>query len=664
MGTVPIQLSTSRGILAGNDHSRCACVKRPALAPEHLSWGRVDRGTVAFGAGVTGICIAVGAGVSLVLPEEPSGKAVLIGAFVACAVVAFGPIVILGRGAAREPIVYYPIIAFLDLAGGSLAWLGKPETPMSLARADVTKALLLVAAGFVALWAGWFAARGRRSPHARRPLNSDDLPSRRLTIILASTGLVSVVPLVAAGSFGYVGYSDSSGSLGPWTAWVLAAQSALDVAVAFAAFRAFGTSNRTRARPDLYLLVALLILEFGVGLVSGIKTFILPRLLVVVFIYALFHYRVPIKWALVIVIAFGLTFPLVEQYRALSLRHESGWSTPGSNAISRVRTQAKVGVASAQLTYQDDVRLAYEYLTLPRPTATYAASAWVYIPSSWNGGRLYLTDNATFGGSTVVLRTYSDMALRDQWQEIMLSFTAASDLAGLLLIQTTALPTAGSKVYLDALKVSKENGLSSIRVSGFESPSFNAGKSNGFELAVKGVIATARHPEHSAEMAFDKVNRRTRQIENVAVIVRDTPDVFPYARGRDLPAALATAFVPRVLWPGKPKMDFPTKFARRYLKVESGTGPSHLGDLYRNFGFLGVILGMGAFGVAFAFLGRWAEHESLRATLIIAFTLAVMTRIEESLGDTMVIFAHVMAPVFLAALLLPRRRYGIARTRA
>jgi hypothetical protein len=640
-------------------------VNRPALAPTHLSWGRVDRGTVAFGAGVVGICIAVGAGVSLVLPEEPNSKAILTGAFVACALAALGPILILGRGAVREPIVYYSVIAFLDLAGSSLAWLGKPETPVSLARADVTKALLLVAAGFVVLWAGWLATRGRRSTHPRARLSPSELPSRRVTIGLASVGLASLVPLVVTGSFGYVGNFDSGGSLGPWTAWVVATRSALDVALAFAAFRAFGTSDRSRARPDVYLLTVLLILEFGVGLVSGIKIFILTKLLIVVFIYALFHYRMPIKLAFAAVIAMGLTFPIVEQYRMLSLEpglevNTSGWSTFGANSISKATTQASAGAASAQLTCENDTRLAFTNLTLPRARARYTASAWVYIPSSWNGGRVFLGGDGTFAGATVVSRTSSHLALRDQWQQITFAFNPPSDLAGLLVVRTEALSTPGLSVYLDDVEVSSESGLSPTAPQSFDGLKANRTKPNAVELALEGVSATMHHPQRSATLALDKMSRRTRQIENVAIILHDTPSVFPYSRGNELPKALATAFIPRVLWPGKPRMDSATTFARRYLKqptsVRSGTGPSHFGDLYRSFGLPGVILGMGLFGVGLAVLGRWTESGGLRAALIVAFAIAVVTQIEDSLSDLVIVSVHVMAPVLLGALLLPRRR--------
>jgi hypothetical protein len=265
--------------------------------------------------------------------------------------------------------------------------------------------------------------------------------------------------------------------------------------------------DRARARPDLILLVVLLILEFSASLLHGYKTtFILPKLLVVVFIYAQFRGRTPIKWVFVFVVAILLTFPVVEQYRILS-------GEPG----------------------------------------------------------------------------------------------AAKD--------------AGA-------------------------------------LVVGGVGATVQDIDRSTALSVEKLTKRMRQIENVAVVLRDTPRPFPHTNGRALPEAVVIALVPRVLWPDKPILDAATTFPQLYLgqaaDSRSGTGPSHFGDLYRNFGLVGVLLGMGVLGAVFAALGRLADRGGLRTLLILAFTLTVLTRIEDSLAEGIVAFSRTMPPVVLCALLLPR----------
>jgi len=58
---------------------------------------------------------------------------------------------------------------------------------------------------------------------------------------------------------------------------------------------------------------------------------------------------------------------------------------------------------------------------------------------------------------------------------------------------------------------------------------------------------------------------------------------------------LVVMFVPRMLWPGKPLVgEFGLVFTRIYLEspYRSSNGPTIFGDLYRNFRFLGVPIGM------------------------------------------------------------------------
>jgi hypothetical protein len=183
---------------------------------------------------------------------------------------------------------------------------------------------------------------------------------------------------------------------------------------------------------------------------------------------------------------------------------------------------------------------------------------------------------------------------------------------------------------------------------------------SALDLAGSSVRQTSENLTGSFGSAIDTVTARLRQIENVAVVMRDTPSVYPHTRGGDLPTALATAVVPRLVWPDKPVFDAGRRFPQLYWKQptesRSTTGPSHFGDLYRNFGLLGVLAGMGLLGAAFAGLGWLTDRGGLRTLLVVAFTLGVLVRVEDSLSEGIVAFARIMPPVFLAALLLPRGR--------
>lgn len=473
-----------------------------ALPVGHLRRSRVDGTTVRIGLAVVAGSVALGAAVVVALPHDFGDKAALIGAFLVCGLAAFAPILFLGRGAAREPIVYYPLLAFPHLAGSSLAWLGEPYSLVSLTRADFTKALLLVAAGFSALWLGWFAVRKGRTVTTAM---TGWLPSRGLTVGLGLLGASCAAIRVATGSHGYIRDFDTGGALGPWTEWVTAGSTALDIALAFAAFRAFGG----RDRADTALLAVLLALEFGLGLLAASKVmWTLPKLVVVVFIYVQFRGRPPTRWIAAFVVVLLLASPVVEQFRALSRQNVMDQSAPA--------------------------------------------------------------------------------------------------------------------------------------------------------LALSSVQATSENLTGSVTTALDTLTARLRQIENVAVVMRDTPSFYAHTHGADIPAAFATAFVPRVVWPDKPVFDAGRRFPQLYWKQtaesRSATGPSHFGDLYRNWGLFGVILGMGLLGAVFAGLGRLLDHGGLSTLLIVAFTVGVLIRVEDSLPEAIVAFARIMPPVLLAALLLPKSR--------
>lgn len=475
---------------------------------------RADVGAIALAAALS--CVS-GAVIVFASRAFANDKTALVGAFALCAVCALGPVLLFGRGAAREPVVYYPVLAFADLAGSSLLWLGEPRSVVALSRTDITMALLLVSAGFSVFWLAWYASRGRRAARLRSSLPDALLPSREATLALAVAGVACILLRVATGSYGYTRDFDTGGPLGPWTEWVTAGGVALDVALAFAAFRAFGATDRTRARADLTVLIMLVVVIFGFGLLAGFKVGVtLPKLLVVVFIYAQFQGRAPFKFIVASVVMLLLAAPVVQRFRDLSEHNLYG--------------QGPIG------------------------------------------------------------------------------------------------------------------------------------------LLASSVEATAQDASASFPDAIETLGGRVRQIENVAVVVRDTPSVLPYTNGVEIPDAVAAAVVPRVVWPDKPiraaHREFPQLYLRQPVTTRSSTGPSHFGDLYRNSGFAGVAIGMGLLSAIFARLGRTAQRGGLRTVLIVAFIVSVLTRVESSVGETIVAFARVMPPVLLAALLLPRVSSSGARNAA
>lgn len=99
-----------------------------------------------------------------------------------------------------------------------------------------------------------------------------------------------------------------------------------------------------------------------------------------------------------------------------------------------------------------------------------------------------------------------------------------------------------------------------------------------------------------AENASDYVTTRFRSIDSVALIIDQTPSTFPYAGGENYALLPAIAVIPRALWADKPVLDDTAEFTQTYgqrpPEVRSSTQLTQIGDLYRNFDYIGVFAGM------------------------------------------------------------------------
>ncbi|MDB4538642.1 hypothetical protein N9226_00810 [bacterium] len=111
----------------------------------------------------------------------------------------------------------------------------------------------------------------------------------------------------------------------------------------------------------------------------------------------------------------------------------------------------------------------------------------------------------------------------------------------------------------------------------------------------------------STGRAFDLANERLNQpffIGRMAQYLGRNPDLFENGRTIEI---IPLALVPRPLWPEKPGRGGAAEMSR-YTGLEFsrtatiGTGP--IFGLYVNYGWLGVLLGMGVFGMALGALDR------------------------------------------------------------
>ncbi|MDI3288179.1 hypothetical protein [Polyangium sp. 15x6] len=121
---------------------------------------------------------------------------------------------------------------------------------------------------------------------------------------------------------------------------------------------------------------------------------------------------------------------------------------------------------------------------------------------------------------------------------------------------------------------------------------------------------------------------------------------------------LAYAFVPRLFWPDKPTVSRGGWFyyyigaARSEAEATTSIAQTAAGELYWNFGFPGVLFGMGAIGALFGFLWRlttpFPEQDPIRLVLYIALVFNMIDMAEAGTTLVNIVFrALVLVPSML-----------------
>jgi hypothetical protein len=131
---------------------------------------------------------------------------------------------------------------------------------------------------------------------------------------------------------------------------------------------------------------------------------------------------------------------------------------------------------------------------------------------------------------------------------------------------------------------------------------------------------------------------RTNMLATLAIVTSETPEHVPYWDGytlRDLPWHL----IPRVLVPDKPVGLLGQDFPRRYGLLDyddygTSYNLAHIVELYINFGFAGVLVGMAIIGAIYGLLGHILEHTTSGA-IIASCLFASMLNVESNITDTL-----------------------------
>ncbi len=156
---------------------------------------------------------------------------------------------------------------------------------------------------------------------------------------------------------------------------------------------------------------------------------------------------------------------------------------------------------------------------------------------------------------------------------------------------------------------------------------------------------------------------RFRLIDHVALINARTPSVYSRPSGRRYTLLPALVLIPRAIWPDKPILNDGLEFSHTYWEVPVGvttaTPLTQPGDLLRNFGPVGVVLGLAGWGVLLGLLTaacrRWRSPRVEMLYLVSLMTLVVW--VETDFPQLLAGALKTMATAGVVAwLLLPGRR--------
>jgi len=154
--------------------------------------------------------------------------------------------------------------------------------------------------------------------------------------------------------------------------------------------------------------------------------------------------------------------------------------------------------------------------------------------------------------------------------------------------------------------------------------------------------------------------RQGSLIQNIALAMYYTPEIKPYLDGKSFRLLPLTLVVPRIIWPEKPQDEMGRWFSIEYAGAPANSRGScaltPFGDLYLNFGWPGIALGMFVLGIVYRFsyeLVRTAGRESYLAIYLVLLVAA--TNYESSfIGLILNVFRDLIVLYLFSRLLYKR----------
>jgi hypothetical protein len=141
-----------------------------------------------------------------------------------------------------------------------------------------------------------------------------------------------------------------------------------------------------------------------------------------------------------------------------------------------------------------------------------------------------------------------------------------------------------------------------------------------------------RDNAHLLEFAFANLAERLDAVSSVAVVVSTYEQLAPYEESYGLDNNIwkdtTTFFIPRVVWPDKPLSSEPRRYSDLYFNYgDNSFTITPMGDLLRNYGVIGVPIGMFLLGIILRAIYRTFVEDQprvlWRATMYFMLLMAV-----------------------------------------
>jgi hypothetical protein len=279
--------------------------------------------------------------------------------------------------------------------------------------------------------------------------------------------------------------------------------------------------------------------------------------------------------------------------------------------------------------------LAFAYAAYRRPVLLPMIVAVVFVQVVLGFAADYKSEAMSAGILLVISKTYVDGKVPKSW----LVFIALFVVIVFPIFQAYRLEVKGEQGVSSAAAV--QNLLGTLQKAIAAEDKVNSGFGGA---------------EYRVQSAWERASLKG----SVELIVAKTGTETPYQMGATLTPIL-TAFIPRIVWADKAGVAVGQVFNKTFhisTNEDVYISPSHVGEVYWNFGWPGTLLVMPAIGFLLGFIGsRCIAFPSLTLTrlmIMIVTIIAFVVRAEGSIATEYVVWLRSMAVIGLLHLMFAR----------